>query len=160
MASDYLLEIEGIKGESKDKQFPGSIHIESFSWGLSNAANVHSGGGGGQGKADISDLSVSKSTDTATTALMAACASGKHIPKAKLHVRKAGDKPLEYYTIVMEDLLITSFTQSCSSGAEIPMESFSLNFAKFSMDYSAQKKDGTGEKAGHVAYDIKANKMA
>lgn len=159
MASDYLLEIDGVKGESKDKQFPGTIHVESFSWGMSNAANLQSGGGGGQGKADVSDASFSKATDIASLPLFAACASGKHIPKATLHVRKAGDKPLEYYKVIMEDLLVTSMTQSCSTGSEVPMESFSLNFAKFTMEYSTQKKDGSGEKAGSVAFDIKANTM-
>ena len=33
MASDYLLEIDGIKGESSDKAFKEAIELESFSWG-------------------------------------------------------------------------------------------------------------------------------
>jgi type VI secretion system secreted protein Hcp len=32
MASDYLLELEGIKGESSDKKYKDTIEIESFSW--------------------------------------------------------------------------------------------------------------------------------
>jgi len=33
MATDYLLELDGIKGESKDSKHPNTIEIESFSWG-------------------------------------------------------------------------------------------------------------------------------
>ena len=36
-ASDYLLEIEGIKGESQDSKHKETIEISSFSWGMSNS---------------------------------------------------------------------------------------------------------------------------
>ncbi len=32
-ASDYLLELDGIKGESSDATHPSTIEISSFSWG-------------------------------------------------------------------------------------------------------------------------------
>ena len=37
-ASDFLLEIDGIKGESADKKHKDTIDIESFSWGATNPA--------------------------------------------------------------------------------------------------------------------------
>ena len=45
-ASDYLLEIDGIKGESKDTAHRGTIEIYSFSWGVSNSGSAASSGGG------------------------------------------------------------------------------------------------------------------
>ena len=56
MASDYLLEIEGVKGESQDDKHKETIEISSFSWGLSNAGSFQSGGGGGAGKANFQDI--------------------------------------------------------------------------------------------------------
>lgn len=36
MASDYLLELDGVKGESKDERHPGTIELLSWSLGASN----------------------------------------------------------------------------------------------------------------------------
>ena len=49
MASDYLLELDGIKGESLDEKHKDKIEIDSFSWGVSNDGNMGRGGGGGRG---------------------------------------------------------------------------------------------------------------
>ena len=40
-----LLAIEGIKGESTDSKHPGTIEVESFSWGLSNTGSSSAGTG-------------------------------------------------------------------------------------------------------------------
>ena len=42
MASDYLLKLEGIKGESLDAKHKDEIEIESFSWGATQPAAVAS----------------------------------------------------------------------------------------------------------------------
>ena len=39
-ASDYLLELDGIKGESRDDVHKGTIEIASWSLGASNPASV------------------------------------------------------------------------------------------------------------------------
>ena len=52
MASDYLLKLEGIKGESLDAKHKDEIEIESFSWGATQPAGVASGGGGA-GKGEL-----------------------------------------------------------------------------------------------------------
>ena len=130
MASDYLLELEGIKGESSDKKHPGTIEIDSFSWGVSNAASMSSGSGGGAGKASFSDLSMMTNTCKASPLLMLACATGQHIKSAKLFVRKQGTEQHDYYVITLTDLLVSSFQTSGGGGSQAPTESFSLNFTK------------------------------
>jgi len=57
-ASDYLLELDSVKGGGKDTAAPQSIEVESFSWGVSNAASAATGSGAGAGKANMQDLSV------------------------------------------------------------------------------------------------------
>ena len=39
MATDFLLELDGIKGESSDSKLKDTIELESFSWGVSNAGS-------------------------------------------------------------------------------------------------------------------------
>ena len=96
MASDYFLEIDGIKGESKDDKHKGQIDIDSFSWGLSQSGLTRGGGGGGAGKATFQDIHFTKSVDSSSPVLFLSCASGKHIQKATLYGRKQGEDPLEY----------------------------------------------------------------
>ncbi len=57
-ASDYLLQLDPVKGEGKDAAAPQTIEVESFSWGVSNASSASMGGGAGAGKVNMQDLSV------------------------------------------------------------------------------------------------------
>ena len=154
-ASDYLLELDGIPGESIDAQRPGAIEIQSFSFGASNSGTIV-GGGGGAGKVSFSDITFSKNLDKSSPILYLHCAQGKHIPKATLYVRKSGsDKPVEYYVITLSDVLVTSV--QTSGGGGLPMESLSLNFAKIEFSYAAQKPDGSLESPVKSGWNIATN---
>jgi type VI secretion system secreted protein Hcp len=157
MATDFILEIDGIKGESTDKDFKGHIDVESFNWGITNSGNMAAGGGGGAGKANFSDISFTKPVDLSSPKLAYHCASGAHIKKATLHVRKQGKDQKEYYTILLEELIVASFGSGGSSGNPILHESFSLNFTKIKFVYKEQKPDGSLGTAPEFSYDVKEN---
>src|SRR5215471_20732336 len=106
MAVDMFLKLEGIKGESADKQHKDEIHVLAWSWGMSNSGTAHLGGGAGAGKVNVQDLSFTKYIDLSSTSLMLSCSNGKHISKATLTVRKAGEQPLEYLVITMQECMI------------------------------------------------------
>ncbi len=159
MAADFFLEIDGIKGESADSKHKETIEIQSFSWGATNAGSSASSGGGGAGKASYQDLHVTTEVNKASPELMISCATGKHIKKAVLHVRKAGGEQQDYYTVTMSDLLISSYQSGAhSSGDPIPTDQFSLNFSKIEFEYKPQKADGGLGSAVKTGYDVKANK--
>ena len=145
MAVDMFLIIEDkkVKGESRDKTHKDSIDVLSWSWGLSQSGTMHTGGGGGAGKASIQDLSITKYIDKSSTDLMLACCSGKHYKNAKLIVRKAGGTPLEYLIISLESVLVTSVSTGGSGGEDRLTENIALNFAKVHVQYQPQKEDGT-----------------
>ena len=155
MASDFLLELDGIKGESQDKTKGATIEVSSFSWGVQNHGTSSGGGGGGAAKANFSDISFTCSTNVASTSLFLRCANGKPVPKATLHVRKQGETPQEYYTITLTDCLVSSF-QANGSG-DVPHESFSLNFAKVEFEYKPQKSDGSLDTAVKSGWNLKEN---
>jgi len=157
MATDIFLKIDGIKGESKDKSFKGEIDIDSFSFGVHNESTSGRGGGGGAGKANFQDFAFNKEVDKASPLLMLACASGKHIPKADLIVRKAGgDKQEEYYTVKFTDILISSFDNS-GSESDNPMESISFNFAKIEFFYKEQNEQGGLVGTSNAGWNLKEN---
>jgi type VI secretion system secreted protein Hcp len=77
-----------------------------------------------------------------------------------LTVRKAGDKPLEYLKIKMEDVLVSSFGTGApvSTGrAELLTENIGFNFAKVTMEYVPQKQDGSGDASVKMGWNIAGN---
>lgn len=142
-ASDYLLEIDGVKGESKDDVHKETIEIASWSWGASNPATSS---GMSSGKVSYSDLSVMMSVSKAGPQLLMACATGRHIPKAKLFVRKAGSTQ-DYLVYELENVLVTSYSNSGGSAAPgataptAPQDGIKLTFRKMTMSYTDE--DGT-----------------
>ena len=85
-ANDYFLQIDGIPGESTDKDHKDWIDIESFSWGLTLVTS--GAGGAGTGKATFSDLAWTQHVDVSTPKWFLAVATGKHIPSVTLDVTK------------------------------------------------------------------------
>ena len=159
MATDYLLEIEGLKGESADSKHKGAIELETFSFGNSNEGSFATGGGGGAGKVHFQDFHVATQVNKASPELMLACASGKHIKKAQLFVRKQGENQQDYLVITFEDILVSSYQVGGSTGStNLPTDQFSLNFAKLKYEYKAQKADGTLEAPVTGGWDLKMNK--
>ena len=158
-AVDMFLKLDGIKGESQDAKHKDEIHIESFSWGMSQTGAHGTGGGGGAGKVHVHDISITKFSDKASAALMLHCCNGKHIPNGLITVRKAGDKPLEYLKIKLEDILVSGY-QTAGHGNVQLSENVTINFAKFHVEYQEQNKDGSGKPGGEMGWDIKKNEKA
>jgi type VI secretion system secreted protein Hcp len=156
MAVDMFAKIGDIKGESRDDKHKGEIDVLAWSWGMNQTGSGHTGGGAGTGQ--VNDLSLTKYIDMATPDLMLACCNGKHYPEAKLTVRKAGENPLEYVVITMQDVIITGVQTGGSGGEDKLTENVTLNFAKVKVDYTEQT--GTGGKGAtpKMGWDIEANK--
>ena len=157
MAVDMFLKLDGIKGETSDKSHKDEIQVLAWSWGISNSGTAHQGGGAGSGKVNVQDLSLTKYIDKSSPDLMLSCCNGKHIPKVQLTVRKAGENPLEYLIIKLEDVLIASVSTGGSGGEDQLTENVTLNFAKVDVEYTAQDaKGGAGDKP-KMGWDIPAN---
>jgi type VI secretion system secreted protein Hcp len=158
MAADFLLEIDGIKGESIDSKFPGCMEISSFSWGETNTGSFSMGTGGGAGKASMQDFHFTTQLSSASPMLMQACTTGQHIKKACLRVRKQGGEQLVYYTWKFEDVLISSFQTGGSEGQALPTEQVSFNFAKIEIEYKPQDDTGKLGSPTIFKYDQRAKK--
>jgi type VI secretion system secreted protein Hcp len=158
MASDIFAKLGDIKGESLDDKHKNEIEVLSFSWGVTNAGSMASGGGAGAGKATFQDLSIVHRIDKASPALMQACATGTHLKEATITHRKAGKGQHEYLIVKMNDVLITSVTHGGATG-EPASESVTLVFAKVDLEYKPQKADGSLDAGIHFKYDLKANKI-
>jgi type VI secretion system secreted protein Hcp len=157
MAVDMFLKLDGIKGESADKGHKDEIAILAWSWGVSNSGSAHLGGGAGSGKVNVQDLSLTKYIDVASPDLALFSCNGKHIAKGQLTVRKAGENPLEYLIIKLEDILVASYSTGGSGGEDRLTENITLNFAKVDMEYTAQDAKGAAGAKPKMGWDIPAN---
>lgn len=157
MAVDMFLKLDGIDGEAQDDSHGKEIDLLAWSWGMSQSGTFHAGAGGGAGKASFQDISITKYVDKASATLMAKLATGDHVNKARLTVRKAGKTPLEYVIIEMEKVMITSYSTGGSGGEDRLTENVTLNFAKVTVKYVPQKDDGSGEAEVEFGFDIAKN---
>ena len=159
MAVDMFLELDGVKGESKDAQHEGKIDIISWNWGVSNTGDLHAGGGGGSGKADVGNIRITKYLDLASADLLKCCVTGKHIAKGKLIVRKAGSNPLEYLTIEFEEVMVSQISPGGNASGDRITESLELGFAKFKLSYKEQTDKGAGGPSADVSFNVASNKL-
>ncbi|MEY1556976.1 Hcp family type VI secretion system effector [Yoonia sp. R2331] len=157
MAVDMFFKIEGIDGESKDGSHTNEIDVLAWSWGMSQSATTHMGGGGGSGKVNVQDISFTKYVDKSSPELMKACMTGRHITEATLVVRKAGDKPLEYMTIKINDIIVSSVSTGGSGGEDRLTENVTLNFSQVDYKYIEQTDTGAEGDKPDVKWDIAKN---
>jgi type VI secretion system secreted protein Hcp len=159
MASNFILEINGVKGECKVDKHKDHIDIDSWSTGISQSGSYAVGGGGGTGKAVFQDVHFSKQVESSSNDLQLKCAGHDPIDKAILHVYKQGknNEKKEYVKITLEKGVISSY-QVSAGGDGAPQEQFSINFAKYKFEYAPQKDDGTMESFKSMSWDVKEGK--
>jgi len=162
---NYFIQIKGpdIKGESTSAQ--GKDKIELLSWSQSVSmpmtSNSHSNTSAKHGKSDFSDLTISKYMDSTTPILNQHTAGGTNFKSALLTVYmndKDTGAPIEYYSIDMEDIVITSVSVG-AGGSDRAVETLTLHFNKIKWTYTPQKKDSPGGGAGKIAgsWDLEKN---
>lgn len=158
-ADDFLLFLDGIKGESRDAKLPGQIDVESWSFGLSQTGSFgYGGGGGGSGKVKFDALSFVSRMCVASPKMQAACASGQPIPKAILTCRKAGGKQESYFTVTLTDVLISGYTVKAEDEeVPLPLDHVTLDFAKIEVAYATQGGTGGVGAAIKAGWDINRN---
>ncbi len=158
MAASIFARIGTIKGESRDARHRDEIEVLSWSWGVSQSGTVGHPGGGGVGRASFRDFTFTHHVDKASPLLMKACATGQHLPDAKVTVRKAGQGQQEFLVITMTEVLVTAVSPSVSTLGDITMEEVVLAFAKVDLEYKPQKPDGSLDVGVHFRYDVKAQR--
>ncbi|HEU4332124.1 MAG TPA: type VI secretion system tube protein Hcp [Lapillicoccus sp.] len=155
-----FLKLDGIEGESQDSRHAKEIDVSAWSLGVTNPGSSHVGGGMGAGRATFSDLSVTKMLDKASPALLLAVASGRHIRTAKLTVTSGGPRPLEYLTVDLEDVLVTSCLLADSADPDRPVENVAFDYGKIRVNYSQQSPTGAIGVASTFGWDVVRNAPA
>ncbi len=157
MAVDIFIKIGDIKGESVDQDHKDEIDVLGWAWGMSNPGSAVRPGSS-SARPSFQDFSIIHRFDLASPSLMLACCNGKHIPEARLTVRSAGEKPLEYLKITLNDVIVTSVSTGGSGDEDRPTETVTLNYAKVKVEYQQQNRDGSAGPKNDMSWDLRANK--
>lgn len=152
MASDALLTIKEIRGESKDFALPGAMHLRSFTWHLEAPYS----GGLRSGAVNVGALTVVKETDAASVDLVDYLVHNRTIAKASLAVRKAGEKALDYYVINIFNAAVKSVSKAFEG--ETVVETIAFVFQRFELESRDQSERGVA--AGHkmIEYSVAENR--
>src|SRR5829696_8816025 len=137
-----FLKIEGVTGEARDPDHKGEIEVSSWSWGLDSPADAQTGSA--RSRVTLSELHIVKRVDQSSATLMSFIRNNKKIETAKLTVRKAGSKPLEYLLVELKDARVSSLKVE-SEESEL-IERLTLGFAHVKVSYTPQ--DSTGARGG------------
>lgn len=160
MSVDMFIKLGDIEGESVDSKKKDWIEVLAWSWGMTQSGTMHTGTGGGSGRVNVQDLTITKYVDKATPNLMQKCCDGTHYNKATLVVRKAGKDALEYVNLDMFEVIITSISQGASGGQDRVTENVTMNFAKYNLNYKPQTAEGRGAGDVRQGWDIRKNTQA
>lgn len=165
MAIDIHLKMEGGKvtyeGESKHQGHDKEIDILSWSWGMSTTGSFAVGAGGSAGKANIQDVNITKFLDKSSTSFMKALVGNAHADSATFTVSKGtGDERTKYFTVKLSPVMVTSYNLSGSDGTDLMMESITLGFQKYEVEYFKQDDKGTVASAGKTSYDMMLQKIS
>lgn len=162
-----FVEIKGpdVKGESTAEQ--GKDKIEILSWNHGVAMPLTSGASNtarASGRAAFQDFTFTKYVDITTPTLNLLVTGGDNIKSIELTVFQAdtnGGKMLQYYTITLEDCILTSTSVSGSS-SDRPVETLSVNFRKIKWSYAKLGQPSPGGNKGKAegAWSLAENKKA
>ena len=157
------LDLGSIQGESSSKGHPDAIEIRSLSWEGTNIP-VRSAGGTGStkgGRPSISEMTVVKSVDSASTRLWMVLYTGQLIKTATISLSKStgGKKPEDYYVIKMTNVFVTSVHLKSGSGEPgLGTETVTLSFDSIEQVYMRQGSDGLLTNAGGVTFNLASGK--
>jgi type VI secretion system secreted protein Hcp len=158
MAFDAYLKIEGVDGESSDKNHEKWIEVLSVSHGLTQSATATSAGGSTSGgRCDHGDITVVKQVDSSSPVLLLDCCGAKAHKKATIEFCRAMEDKQVFYKWELTDVVVTGVRPYAAGGAEYPQEEVSLNYSTIKWTYT--KTDVGGKATGDVVagWDLKAN---
>jgi type VI secretion system secreted protein Hcp len=161
MAFNAFLQIEGIKGESTDKDHKDWIEVLEYQHGVSQQqlSSVSAGGGRGAGRADFKNFTVFKMLDKSSPDLMLHCANGKHIPTVTLDLMMAAGDSHNSAKVIMKDVTVTSVHATGSPQGQTPRPQEVVSFAYSQITWSYTPVDHAGKKGAEVkqGWDLKEN---
>jgi len=137
-ASNVILKIDGITGESTVEGHEGEIDIITYSWNLSHNYSSTNG------TLNVGPIIVIKYIDRASPILNYRLVTGYPFEEATLNFSKTGEY-FEFLEIKMYNVRISKVSHGGMANDFRFTESVSLVFDKVCYSYTPQRPDGSGD---------------
>jgi type VI secretion system secreted protein Hcp len=137
-AESLFLKLGDIQGESTDSTHQGEIVLISYSQSFTNA------GGRGAVPTNCGAVTVTKSVDRSSPALIGAVLRGTQIASGVITFRTEGTSRFEFYKVILTDILINAISQIDASPTDPTtiQEQISLNAREIRFEYTPQLPTG------------------
>jgi type VI secretion system secreted protein Hcp len=141
---DIFMDIPTIPGESTSAGHVGSIEVESWSWGQSQATTTGPGGGAMPTGRLTGHVTLIKRVDKATPPLATRCIAGQTIPSVTVQwVRVDGQTYLRYD---LKNVLVTAIAHGDVDGDGVPDEKIDMDLGGGTLTYT--QYDAAGKSIG------------
>lgn len=160
MAIINFLKLDGIDGESTDRNHRGEVELMSWSWGVTNESVAGGGGGSGSGvgRATPQALLFVHRYDKASPLLARLAVTGRHLRSAVLSARRSGAGQRDFLVITMKEVLITA-VQMADNG-DGPIEQVSLRFGEIGFSYAPQTARGSAGTPVAMNWNIRTSQVS
>ena len=149
-----FLKIDGIDGESQDRDHKDWIDILSFDQGQFTSTAGAGGSARGRGGCQFEDVALSKQLDKSSPKLAEAVCKGQNFPKVEIHLTSAFLGGQVYYAYELKNVRVSNYHIGGTSPGDRPTENFSLNFEEIKVTYT-EYDPSTGRSQGNVEYTWK-----
>jgi type VI secretion system Hcp family effector len=156
LASDMFIKLDDIPGEATFQGYERWTEIQSYSHALT-AAFDFGGGGGGAGVTRHEPIVFTKRLDKTTPQLFDRMNKGQALVEVQIDFLSAGEQPFAYLSVRLEDVHITSYSVSASSGDDRPTEEVSLVYRRIELSYTETNADGSPGETQTVGWDVSTN---
>lgn len=163
MAYDIFMQIDGIEGDSHDKDHPGWIRLYGFHHRVAQADAVAAGGHGdlAAARAHHDDIVIHKYLDKASVPMYLACCQGKSIGQVKIAFCASQQLRQTFLEYTLKDVVIwslRSYLQPFPSASfeNSPAEEVALRYATIEWVYT-DLESGGGKPMSHF-WDVLQNR--
>jgi type VI secretion system secreted protein Hcp len=127
------MKYEGIEGESEVRGKKGFVELLSLSFGTARAMSAVKAGSRGDAEVQMQEITCSRQSDSISALLFNEAVIGDMSRKVDIEFIRTGpnNKPITFLAFALENCGISSFQMS--GAADIPTETFSLNFTKITI---------------------------
>jgi type VI secretion system secreted protein Hcp len=140
MATDMFLVLDGIPGESRDKQFLKSIDIGSVTYGMSASGSPTDPV---SGKPSVNQIIVSKWVESASLPLLRTLAETRRLETGRILIRRVGESPSLLLEINLRGVRVRGVEVENRGGDERPSERVTLAFEHIMWTYTPLTATGT-----------------
>jgi len=148
------------KGNVTAEGYEGWIKIDDFQFAVSRGISMEPGNTSNREVTypDISELTISKIMDGASTGLFKEALTGSTGCKVLIDIVKTGADIIEkFVTYELEDCLLSNYDIDAYSNAA-PIENISISFAKITMTYTSGDRSNKAATPERVGYDLTVGK--